>query len=319
MADEHTCDDCGKRLATAGGLEIHREMAHSVPTVMPEPISAAAPAPAALRPTNLTRSASADRESDDATSRDGAEPLAWVLVILLLLGSVAAAVHNPRGPVQTTATAVSASSTAESTPAGGERARSLADPSPAVSGCNAALAPVTPAATESRVDIARLVVEGSVAPLPVPGHDRPNVTDVDRFATAAEYVAGTRTVDPGLWHARMEADGFSGSAKAWYEVGPTSYGAEVLSFASPAAAATFHRATTDAACASGLVHEARTLPLPGGISYLYALPGASPYRASFLAGESVVSLRICQCVSAPDHHLLVDQWADAVARQVGAR
>jgi len=51
---------------------------------------------------------------------------------------------------------------------------------------------------------------------------------------------------------------------------------------------------------------------------VYSLPGAAPYRAVFLAGDSVIHLRICECVDSPDDHALVDRWAQAVATQLGA-
>jgi hypothetical protein len=89
MADGHLCEECGKRLATAGGLEIHVEMVHASPAPAPEAAFAAA-SPA--RPAPAVKSTPADStvERPDPTFA-----LAVVLVVLLFLGSVAALVHPP--------------------------------------------------------------------------------------------------------------------------------------------------------------------------------------------------------------------------------
>jgi hypothetical protein len=234
--------------------------------------------------------------------------LAWVLVVLLFLGSVAAAVHNPSGPQRTTALA------AADSVAHVERPRSF---QPGQSDCAGVLITLGSRSAARTVDIGPLVASGTIAPLPVPGDERPTVTKLDEFSDAGDYVADTRTVAPSVWLQAMEEHGFVSSTKSWYN--GTAYGAEVLRFRSPAGAAAFHRVTSEAICRSGLMYEARPLAsLAGGFSYEYALQGASPYRASFLAGDSVVNLRICECVEAPDDHALVEQWAEAVARQVGA-
>jgi hypothetical protein len=98
----HECPECGKRLATAGGLDLHVEMAHAPTPVAAEAVELVAPAapvtpapaPPIRRPTpapvRLVRP-----DADAAPDGDAALPLAWVLVILLLIGSVAAALVNP--------------------------------------------------------------------------------------------------------------------------------------------------------------------------------------------------------------------------------
>lgn len=124
MADVHVCEECGKRLATVGGLEIHMAMAHG----------AAAPAPRAEPEED--RLAAFGKPEDDQPAMapahwppasapvpqparpprkplfggmDPAEPLAWVLTVLLFLGGVAAAIHHPHPPSDVT-TVVRASS-----------------------------------------------------------------------------------------------------------------------------------------------------------------------------------------------------------------
>lgn len=124
MADVHTCEECGKRLATIGGLEIHMAMAHGEAAPAPheepddvelqafarvhdeQPAMASAPwppaAPAPTRPVPPPR-------KPLFGGVDPAEPLAWVLTVLLFLGAVVAAIHHPHPPSDVTnAAAVSA-------------------------------------------------------------------------------------------------------------------------------------------------------------------------------------------------------------------
>jgi hypothetical protein len=100
----HECPECGKRLATAGGLDLHIEMAHAPTPVAAEAVELVAPA----APMTAVRAPARERrrtapapvklvrpDADAAPQGDAALPLAWVLVILLLIGSVAAALVNP--------------------------------------------------------------------------------------------------------------------------------------------------------------------------------------------------------------------------------
>ena len=125
MAEAHTCEECGKRLATIGGLEIHMEMAHSRPAPVPEPseldtldpqpaMAVASPASPPMVP--APRPPRPPRKPV-LGGIDPAEPLAWVLTVLLFLGGVVAAIHHPHPPSDVTAVVatspVSASATGE--------------------------------------------------------------------------------------------------------------------------------------------------------------------------------------------------------------
>jgi hypothetical protein len=117
MADVHICDECGKRLATLGGLEIHMEMSHGAAAVPPhaepgdlEPIGSVdrfdgqpAMTPAPWPPTAPAAVAGPPRppRKPFLGGIDPAEPLAWVLTVLLFLGGVGAAVHRPHPPSDT--------------------------------------------------------------------------------------------------------------------------------------------------------------------------------------------------------------------------
>jgi len=119
----HICPECGKSMATAGGLEIHVELFHAPPPSEPlpdieetgidlEPVGSEpqpVPAPAAVP---ATSSSSALRGYDPTV------PLTALLVLIMLLVGIGAAINrsgNPTGlaPVLH-APAISASSPAGS-------------------------------------------------------------------------------------------------------------------------------------------------------------------------------------------------------------
>lgn len=117
MADVHTCDECGKRLATMGGLEIHMAMAHGadapdpaeLEAMDPQPAMGIAPAPmpAASPPMGLPRAPKPVRPPRPPLfgGIDPAEPLAWILTVLLFLGGVVAVIHHPHPPSDVTTVA----------------------------------------------------------------------------------------------------------------------------------------------------------------------------------------------------------------------
>lgn len=123
MAETHACEECGKRLATIGGLEIHMALAHGgafpdpsvlemvddQPAMTVEPAIDAAFSPPMTKAPEV-RGARPPR-APLFGGIDPAEPLAWVLTVLLFLGSVTAAIRHPHPPSDVT-TVVSASSSA---------------------------------------------------------------------------------------------------------------------------------------------------------------------------------------------------------------
>jgi hypothetical protein len=84
----HACAECDKTLATAGGLEVHMEMAHGVGAAEPDVEEVGLEEAIAV----LDRPERAPVVDDDENVVDATVPLAVVLVVLLFLGSVAALV-----------------------------------------------------------------------------------------------------------------------------------------------------------------------------------------------------------------------------------
>lgn len=127
MADVHVCDECGKRLATIGGLEIHMALAHGADVPPPpsadsldvEPTMSVASAPEqASPPMHVAAEPPRPPRKPFLGGIDPAEPLAWVLTVLLFVGAVAAAIHHPHPPSDVTGVvAASSSKAAPETPA----------------------------------------------------------------------------------------------------------------------------------------------------------------------------------------------------------
>ena len=91
----HVCPECGKTIATAGGLEIHSELAHRpAPQVAAEPdvsFVVDAPSPGPL-PSPGPAPASLLRGYDPTL------PLTALLVLALLLAGVVVALHRSSAP-----------------------------------------------------------------------------------------------------------------------------------------------------------------------------------------------------------------------------
>ena len=98
----HTCPECGKTMATAGGLAIHIEMVHAAPEPpapeppVPEPAQAvAASARARTVPRAAPRPATGDLELPAwLRGWDPTIPLTALMVLGLVLAGVVAAVHR---------------------------------------------------------------------------------------------------------------------------------------------------------------------------------------------------------------------------------
>jgi hypothetical protein len=106
----HVCPECGKSMATAGGLEIHAEMAHAAPPSAPatEPVDlvpadlvrpdigsvAGEPRPQAWPPMPDPSAASSPAKIYKPMLRgfDPTIPLTAILIVAMLLAGIAAAV-----------------------------------------------------------------------------------------------------------------------------------------------------------------------------------------------------------------------------------
>lgn len=334
----HTCPECGKVMATIGGLEIHMEMQHA-PTpskagLDPEPIAELerAPVPPSARPSSPAR-----RRYDPTV------PLTALLVLALLIVGVGAAVHratnpSPAASLTSAATAVGGGTTPSTTASVPDQA-----PAPSASSPGGSPAAIPPAGSESpataqpagecqqlaaslssrpsqrNVDIGQLVRTNAFPPLPLAGFQHPQITDVGHYATLQEYLADRDPNDPtdAQWQQLLVENGFVGADYVEFENGDSSYGAFVFQFATANGARAFNRGTLIAECDVGELRNARAVPaLTGGVTYL--ISDGPPFRATFVAGDTVVRLHICHCVQAPDDQALAGQWAQAVASSVGA-
>ena len=340
----HTCPDCGKAMATAGGLEIHVEMHHAAPVPEPAPEALAPPPPVAAVPAP----APSRRSAPILRGYDPTVPLTALLVVVMLMAGVGAAVHRSGNPPHRLAAAVTSDSDASSvdptSPTTIARAPAGAPtpPAPSPAGSPAAIPPAgsqSPVAAQNSapcqrvvaslstrpskrtVDIADLMRSNSFPALPLAGFEHPSVDGVTRYDTVQEFLDDT--FDPGdpnaaTYGARLQAAGFVGGETIDFTNAGTQYGALVLRFASATNAREFNKATLSDFCAQGIIQNLKAMPtLSGGMNYLMT-EGGPPYRSTFVAGDSVVRLNLCHCVQAPDDQALAGQWAQAIAGQVGA-
>ena len=303
----HTCDECGQRFASSGGLDIHVDYVHAAP---PPPVEPSLPPVAAVAGAPPRQALSGVIQP---TRPDPTFPIAIGLVVALFLAGIAAVVHPPRPSKIVT---VAATAPLPSTFAGPSSAQPEIE-RPSSDACAERIDAVNAAPSTRRSDIATVVRGGTLEPLPLPGHERPVVAETERYTSVDEFMANAVVVDPAAFRGAMTAGGFQQSDHAQYRVAGSSYSADVYRFSSPAGAAGFHRATLRIMCASGLMAEPRVLDaLAGGFAYHDLRSTAPRYVAVFLAGDSLVRLRVCECVASADDFALVANWAVAVASAV---
>lgn len=329
-------------MATAGGLEIHKQLYHA-----PEPSEPAAPVPDLVWPRAAPiappPAAPGRRRSPFLRGYDPTVPLTALLILAILIAGIGAAVQRAANPVRPALSSLAAdgSSGAGVTPT--TLAPALQAPASSASspgGPSAAIPPAgvqPPAATQSAsctqmvdslstrnskrtVDIGSLLRTDSFPALPLPGFEHPMVNDQEHYGTVGEVVATLDPNDPvdAQWGRLLADNGFMTEDDAEFVNGASSYGAVVFRFTTAAGAREFNRATLLAACEGGILENAHAIPsLAGGVNYLIT-DGGPAFRASFVAGDSVVRLHICHCVQSPDDQALAGQWAQGVASQVGA-
>jgi hypothetical protein len=349
----HTCPDCGKTMATLGGLEIHAEMSHAAPAPTAAPVAEPAPADVAeplavvddfaLEPRVVARTSRSSLRGYDPTV-----PLTALLVFAMLVAGIGTAVHRSGSSAHrlvSAAVSEPASPDAATTPT--TIARPLggapASPAPPPAGSPASIPPAgsqplaaaqssgscqsvidsLPARPSKRsVDVADLMRANTFPALPLPGFEHPSVLGVTRYDTVQQFMADSFTPgDPtaAAWQANALAAGFVTAETIDFTNAGSHYGAAAFRFATPNGAMQFNRANFTASCGAGILDHAQAMPgLSGGMNYLIVEPGAPPYRAGFVAGDTVVRLNICSCVQAPDDQVLAGQWAQAVAARIAA-
>lgn len=104
----NVCEDCGKSMATRGGLEIHMQLVHAAPAPAP---AAAAVAPVAVpQPVRPARASAAEWQLPSFLAGiDPTLPVTALLVMALLVAGIAAALHrSSAGPTTASSTAPAA-------------------------------------------------------------------------------------------------------------------------------------------------------------------------------------------------------------------
>jgi hypothetical protein len=179
----HTCPDCGERLPTLGGLEIHHALAHA-PS---HPAAAQGPSPESHGATPATRGpflADVDRPTRRRWGSDPTVPLTAVMVLALLLGAVAAAVARSHSASTTVATAGASAPSASPDASGSPQPRGVAVPLDAVTKARQQYLQV---AATSNAELDRLKRQAPTSVSPAQARD-----------FFARYAATLRTFDHGL-------------------------------------------------------------------------------------------------------------------------
>jgi hypothetical protein len=341
-------------MATIGGLEIHVEMFHAPPPapepellVEPEPEpepEPAAPVVATPRPATVRASSPLLRGYDPTI------PLTALLVLTMLIAALGAAVHRSADPAHHALASLASGTSASSSnadippttlapvshppattapslgdspaaiPPAGSQSPTAAQPLTWDQQCQQLVDTLSNRNSKRTVDIGALIRSDTFPPLPLPGFEGPQVTDLGHFGTVQEMISGSDPSDPttALWQQLMIQNGFVGEDQATFVNGDSSYSAAVYQFTTASGARTFNRGTLLNACKTGILMNAQVMPsLSGGMNYLITGEGP-PFRATFVAGDTVVRLQICHCVQAPDDQALAGQWAQSVASHVGA-
>lgn len=133
-----------------------------------------------------------------------------------------------------------------------------------------------PVAGRAAGDPVALVVGNRIVPLPLPGHEHPQVVRLDQYKTPEDYMAANPTVvEPEERLAVMHHTGFKGGASADLQSGENLYGIEVLRFASPADALRYSRVHLARVCE---IAQPLGGPQPSGRRYVLQACGRHPHR-----------------------------------------
>jgi hypothetical protein len=280
---------------------------------------------------------------------DPTVPLTALLVLAMLVAGIGSAVHRASSPTHQIVASAPSSATRPSeettpttiapvshqtpaTPAppppgspaaippAGSQPQAAAQNSSPLDACQQLVNSLSNRNSRRTVDIGQLMRANAFPPLPLAGFEHPQVTDLGHYASLQEYLDDTRDPsDPtdGQWTQLLSQNGFVSADYVEFVDNDSSYGAFVFRFATATGARAFNRGTLQAECGAGDLKNPHVVPaLTGGVTYL--ITDGPPFRASFVAGDTVVRLHICHCVQAPDDQVLAGQWAQAVASAAGA-
>ena len=334
-------------MATAGGLEIHVEMFHATAPAPPPDVyqSEVDAEPVESEPYAVPERAAVPAKPAASVLRgyDATVPLTALLVLTLLVAGIGSAVRRSTTSAHPALASIASGSSSSEDVTPTTVAPVLPAPAPSAPSPNGSPAAIPPAGSQPaaaaqnsicgelvdslsnrnakrNVDIGELIRTNTFPALPLPGFGHPTVADLGHYATVEDYLAA-RSSPAGTTVAQAQQlllqSGFVGADSVEFMNAGSSYGAVVLRFTTSAGARAFNRGTLLAACNSGVLSNPAVMPtLSGGLNYL--LNVGSPFRATFVAGDTVVRLSICTCVQAPDDQVLAGQWAQAVAAHVGA-
>ncbi|HVT78229.1 MAG TPA: hypothetical protein VHD87_14430 [Acidimicrobiales bacterium] len=172
---------------------------------------------------------------------------------------------------------------------------------------------VTTAPSLRDVDPERIVLANELADLPVAGLASRTISETTTYRTPDDYLAGSHVLNPDARRAAFDRAGFRGGEYVGFRSSDDFYDAIVLRFASADQTLAYfqvhaHDVCQDATVSMRPAHSA-------GIAFMDT-DGVA--HATFVVGDTEVSLHVCSCVEDTDRLGLVSRWADAVTAQLSA-
>lgn len=161
---------------------------------------------------------------------------------------------------------------------------------------------------------------GFLPMLPLAGLGVVGAAQLREYLSPAQYEHFSPTFLGSRTRSAMEDNGFVRANAIGWDAGLTLFGAEAIQTGSPAQAAALQRRLLTDACEAGVASGLRPLAgIPGGVAFVYHDWDYSPYRATFLVGDTLVRLNVCICDdNRGDPYAVLDGWARAVDARMRA-
>lgn len=351
----HACPECGKSMATGGGLDIHVEMFHAAPQEPePEPhVHSSAVLPAVWPPTP-SEDAAGPPTKVYAPMLRGYDPtllLTAILIFGLLVAAVGSAIRRsgsspvasvsaaglPNSSAGQSATTLPARVPTQLTPTvpgaapksrtpltqpplfSQEPTAPSASATQDTSSCQPVVNSLSSRASSRKADAGELMAAHTFPGPPVPGASI-TVLDDASVNSLADVAAMADPADPNdqALQRTLQQAGFVSMHAINLDVGGTRATAVAFRFASVAGALTFDRELLTRTCAGGSMQNPHAIAgLTRGITFVDST-NDQPYGGTFVAGDTVLAFSSCGCAKLPDMQAVVAEWAQLIARRLGA-
>ncbi len=171
------------------------------------------------------------------------------------------------------------------------------------------LPPGTPVAQ----DLVRAAADGTIAAMPLPGHEWQQVVDVVEAGSVEQFMAlNTNMIAPEERRAVLGDAGFVRSVDVSYVYEADHYSVHVMEFASEQGALDYFDVHVGRICRDALGLRPLDVPV-GGVIYDRITEGQRFPRALAVIGRYEVAVSVCQCVGVADLAAVGGSWMRAIA------